>query len=57
MNKQLDTAQRAYDAQEPPSDHDCKAEGHVWRKIRVACIRGETITEYKCRECGERKTE
>jgi hypothetical protein len=57
QRKQLDMAQRAYDAQEPPSDHDCYEDGHIWRKTRVAVIFGETVTEYKCRICGETKAE
>ena len=57
LGSAFDRAQARYDAQEPPDDHDCEVDGHCWRKTRVAVIRGETIVEYKCAECGERKAE
>ena len=43
-------AQLAHDAKEPP--HDCKEEGHNFRKTRAAYINGEWIAEFKCRFCG-----
>ena len=46
--KSFDRAQAAHDAQSAPDDHNCKEDGHVWRKHRVARIGGEDITEYKC---------
>ena len=49
--------QAALDALAAPDDHDCEIDGHCWRKVRVAVIRGETIVEYQCRECGERKAD
>lgn len=49
----FDRAQRAHDAQEPPSDWSCEERGHQWKAIRVARINGEDITEYKCRVCGK----
>jgi hypothetical protein len=53
MTPTFKQAARAYDAQEPPDDHNCKQGGHVWRKHRVAVINGEQVTEHKCRVCGE----
>jgi hypothetical protein len=53
----FDRAQARYDAQEPPDDHDCREDGHRWRRTRVAVIKDETIIEYKCRECGKTKAE
>ena len=53
----FDRAQARYDAQEPEDDHDCEIDGHRWCQVRVRVIRGETVVEYKCRECGEVKAE
>jgi hypothetical protein len=53
----FDRAQAAYDAREPEDDHDCEHDGHRWRRTRIAVIKGDTIVEYKCRECGARKAD
>lgn len=53
MTPAFKKAARAYEAQEPPSDHNCKRDGHVWRKHMVAMINGEQVTEHKCRVCGK----
>lgn len=53
----FDGAQARYDSQEPEEEHDCEIDGHRWRQTRVRVIRGETVVESKCRECGEVKAE
>jgi hypothetical protein len=57
LGPNFDCAQRAYDAREPEDDHNCEIDGHRWRLARVAEVKGDTVTEWKCRECGATKVE
>ena len=56
----LEQAQRAHDAAEPPSDHDCAEEGHQWRTVRVAAHTDKQgnyvcFVDSICDVCQERK--
>ncbi len=53
FGKQFDRAQKAYEAQEPPEDHNCEKDGHQWKQRRVAYINGEYVVEMKCKICGK----
>ena len=57
LGASFDRAQARYDAQEPPDDHDCEEDGHRWRITRVSANQDDTVIEYRCTECGQRKVE
>ena len=55
----FDRLERTWENQEPPEEHDCAEDGHVWRKIRTVSTRilgveafGEA-TLYRCTKCGK----
>jgi hypothetical protein len=48
--RSMDRAQRAYDAQMPPEDHNCEEDGHDWRRLPGEAKDGTRFT--KCRKCG-----
>ncbi len=53
LGRPFDRAQSAREAEQPPENHNCKEDGHRWKKYRVAHVKGEEIVECKCSVCGE----
>ena len=49
----FDTAQRKRDNEDPPSDHNCKKDGHSPGKKKYRTIGGDQEWEAKCTVCGK----